>query len=452
MMCSKQGNTYQYTGINGCGSIANSAASPHQVSQAMGANYRYDLNGNISTIFPSNLTQIREFEFDSYNQLLTATLYSTPTTMQARTSYVYGTGNERKQRQDFVGGVLQQTTHYFQEAEILYNANSTVEVRRNIGSVLRITTVASNGVQTYKQRHVLSDHLGSIEVITNDQGVPQEQLGFDIFGSRRDPSGGLAVLGYVDIHTKRGFTGHEHVEAMGIIHFGGRVFDPVLGRFLQADPLIEDDATQGLNRYSYVLNNPLTYNDPTGYLSFKDALKLAISIAISVYAPGIINAWLGIGKTALGGYILAGAASGAVTGGARGAVTGAFSAVLFGAIGDNFTKPGLSKVLAHGAAGGVISVMQGGKFGHGFVSNAISEAFSPVISDISNEYAQGLVASLVGGTASAASGGKFANGFVSAGFGWAFSRMGFEREHDGFEENDFSDDVEVNSLVGEGVN
>gem|GEM_PF-3624422 len=162
------------------------------------------------------MTQIREFEFDSYNQLLSASLYSSPTTVQARTSYLYGTGNERKQRQDFVRGALLQTTHYAQEAEVLYNADGTVEVRRNVGSVLRITTVAANGVETYKQRHVLSDHLGSIEVITNDQGVVQEQLGFDIFGFRRDPGSGLAILGYVDSNTKRGFTGHEHVEALGI--------------------------------------------------------------------------------------------------------------------------------------------------------------------------------------------------------------------------------------------
>lgn|GEM_PF-4626708 len=87
-------------------------------------------------------------------------------------------------------------------------------------------------------------------------------------------------------------------------------------------------------------------------------------------------------------------------------------------------------MLAHGAADGVISVMQGGKFGHGFVSNAVSEAFSPVISDISDEYAQGLVASLVGGTASAASGGKFADGFVSAGVGYAFNKLRHSAEQE----------------------
>ena len=46
----------------------------------------------------------------------------------------------------------------------------------------------------------------------------------------------------------------------------GRVYDPLLGRFLSADPFIQDPMdTQGLNRYSYVKNNPLAYTDPSGF-------------------------------------------------------------------------------------------------------------------------------------------------------------------------------------------
>ncbi|MDJ0947274.1 MAG: RHS repeat-associated core domain-containing protein, partial [Kiloniellales bacterium] len=65
--------------------------------------------------------------------------------------------------------------------------------------------------------------------------------------------------------TPRGFTGHEHLDAVGLIHMNGRVYDPVLGRFLSADPFVPSPtATQSFNRYSYVGNNPLSYTDPTG--------------------------------------------------------------------------------------------------------------------------------------------------------------------------------------------
>jgi RHS repeat-associated protein len=47
-------------------------------------------------------------------------------------------------------------------------------------------------------------------------------------------------------------------DEMEIIHMGGRIYDPLLGRFLQADPLIQSPSiTASLNRYSYVWNNPL---------------------------------------------------------------------------------------------------------------------------------------------------------------------------------------------------
>jgi RHS repeat-associated protein len=68
--------------------------------------------------------------------------------------------------------------------------------------------------------------------------------------------------------TRRGFTGHEHLDNVMLVHMNGRVYDPGIGRFLSADPFIdcaEDPA--GWNRYSYVKNRPLSYTDPSGYAS-----------------------------------------------------------------------------------------------------------------------------------------------------------------------------------------
>jgi RHS repeat-associated protein len=67
-------------------------------------------------------------------------------------------------------------------------------------------------------------------------------------------------------YTSQGFTGHEHIPALGLIHMNGRVSDPEVGRFLSTDPFIQaPDNSQSYNRYSYVLNNPLRYVDPSGY-------------------------------------------------------------------------------------------------------------------------------------------------------------------------------------------
>ena len=59
---------------------------------------------------------------------------------------------------------------------------------------------------------------------------------------------------------------------------GGRGFDPVLGRFVSADPLYEDHhATQSWNRYSYVLNSPLTNFDPSGFAPVDTAPDIVVT-------------------------------------------------------------------------------------------------------------------------------------------------------------------------------
>jgi RHS repeat-associated protein len=67
--------------------------------------------------------------------------------------------------------------------------------------------------------------------------------------------------------TIRGYTGHEHMNAFNLINMNGRAYDPYTSQFLSPDPFIQDPANpQNYNRYSYVLNNPLKFTDPSGYL------------------------------------------------------------------------------------------------------------------------------------------------------------------------------------------
>jgi RHS repeat-associated protein len=67
--------------------------------------------------------------------------------------------------------------------------------------------------------------------------------------------------------TPHGFTGHEHLNSLQLIHMNGRVYDYQLGRFLEVDPVIQSPTnSQSLNPYSYLMNNPLSGTDPTGYV------------------------------------------------------------------------------------------------------------------------------------------------------------------------------------------
>jgi RHS repeat-associated protein len=94
------------------------------------------------------------------------------------------------------------------------------------------------------------------------------------------------------------------VFAAMLIHMNGRIYDPHLGRMLQADPFIQFPTnTQSYNRYSYVLNNPLSYTDPSGYF-LKELLNVVVDIGQMVYGGEVISpqAWANLAKDV---YLLA---------------------------------------------------------------------------------------------------------------------------------------------------
>ena len=93
-----------------------------------------------------------------------------------------------------------------------------------------------------------------------------ERLSFDAWGKRRNPDGSPDPAGAITSEASRGFTGHEQLDQVGLIHMNGRVYDPLLARFGTPDPMTENPfSTQGWNRYSYVGNSPVNFTDPSGY-------------------------------------------------------------------------------------------------------------------------------------------------------------------------------------------
>jgi RHS repeat-associated protein len=126
---------------------------------------------------------------------------------------------------------------------------------------------------TNTRQYLHRDHQGSVTKITNSGGSVVQALAFDAWGLRRDATD-WSSLGspFAGSHeTERGYTGHEHLDTVGLIHMNGRVQDPILGRFISADPIIQDPySTQSHNRYSYVWNNPASLTDPSGFCTVDD--------------------------------------------------------------------------------------------------------------------------------------------------------------------------------------
>ena len=115
-------------------------------------------------------------------------------------------------------------------------------------------------------QYLHTDHLGSIAAITDAAKAVLERFSYDAWGTRRNVTGWADATIPPPNNTVRGYTGHEQLDTVNLVHMNGRVYDPKLGRFTSPDPIVQfADNPQSYNRYCYVLNNPLSYTDPSGF-------------------------------------------------------------------------------------------------------------------------------------------------------------------------------------------
>ena len=128
--------------------------------------------------------------------------------------------------------------------------------------------------------------MGSTTAIVGMMDGDLQRLAYDPWGKRRNAINWQALSDSAitdfteNLVVNRGFTGHEMLDPVGLVHMNGRVYDPVIGRFLSADPIVQAPTnSQSYNRYSYVANNPVSYTDPSGF-SFFSKIRKSIHKAI----------------------------------------------------------------------------------------------------------------------------------------------------------------------------
>jgi len=152
---------------------------------------------------------------------------------------------------------------------------------------------------------------------------------YDAWGKRTLAENNSSFTSYI---LDRGYTGHEHLDQFGLINMNGRMYDQLLGTMLSPDNYIQNTgSTQGFNRYSYVLNNPLKYTDPDGnWGGWDDLIVGGIGFAFGYVSYGIMNndwGWNAVGSGALsaGAFLLGYYTAGAGTA-SYGSIAGGFSA------------------------------------------------------------------------------------------------------------------------------
>ena len=240
-------NAYAYSG-GACGGGPNAVKSV-QLKAGGTRSYCYDGAGNLTS--------------DNTGMSLRYDASQRPTVLHRGTAdsqFRYGADGDKARQWGSSGQRL-----YVAGLEDRPDSNETESY---LGDYALIKTSAS----TRSVQYLLRDRLGSVIGVADAAGTV-EWRGFDAFGAPR--SGNWAdkspnILG-PNAETAHGFTQHEHLDGLGLIHMNGRVYDYAMGRFLGVDPFIQFPGnSQSLNPYSYILNNPLAGTDPTGYLNVCD--------------------------------------------------------------------------------------------------------------------------------------------------------------------------------------
>ncbi len=254
---------------------------PHAVSAAGGESYGHDAAGN-QTTRPAGVT-------------VTYTPFDLPRTVtQATDTVTFGyDGDQRRIRKTTP---KEETLYLGQWYERVTDQATAVVVNRYyIHSPERVVAIVTRGGPKPSTTYVHADHLGSVDTLTDEDGDVVERRSYDAFGQRRNPEWGEPPPASFAAMTSLGFTAHEGDDDLGLVNMKGRVFDPRIGRFLTTDPIISDlTFGQSLNAYSYVLNNPLTFTDPSGFSGDPEKPPILPSAAPSVQPgpDGVIDVYV----------------------------------------------------------------------------------------------------------------------------------------------------------------
>jgi len=262
-------------------------AHPHAVTSAGSHSYTYDANGNQIT---------RDGASQAWASFNLPVLLAQPiggTTYQSQFSY--GPDHRRwKQVASYSNGT--ETTLYVGGLLEKESTTSTGKTywRHYVPTPSGTTMVVSrNSDASTSTSYLLTDHLGSSDAVLDSGGNLVARESFAAFGARRggDWSSGTAPDWAGIANTSRhGYTGHEHLDNLALIHMNGRVYDPTSGRFMSVDPIVGDlGDSQSLNPYAYVGNRPLSFTDPSGYDVVCGGMCVAIAVSVIRTAGNFIT-------------------------------------------------------------------------------------------------------------------------------------------------------------------
>jgi RHS repeat-associated protein len=239
---SATGNLSSKVGVN----YTYDATHKHAVaSLSNGNSYSYDANGNMTTRNADGNSYT--FTYDAENRLVSVS-------GDTMASFTYSADGAR------VKSMMDGETMYFVGGH--YEVTGTGAITKYYSAGGSLVALRKGGTLSF----ILADHLGSTSLVTDSSGNRISELRYKPWGETRFSFGAMPTkytftgqFSYTDDPSTQGIT-----EGFGLIYYNARWYDPYLNRFAQADSFVPR-TPQGMDRYAYVSNNPLSHIDPTGH-------------------------------------------------------------------------------------------------------------------------------------------------------------------------------------------
>ena len=265
------GNITSQTGVGTYTYPAAGQPRPHAVTSLTGTfngitnpSFVYDSNGNMTSRAGSTVT------WSSYNY--PTNINANDVTGAEEVQLSYGPDRQRWKQIYTAPGTTENTYYVGGLVDMVFSGGTTNYRHYIYAGNEPIAVYSRTSASVNTMSYMIEDHQGSISNIASKSGASDVNESFSAFGQRRNPTTWSGAPTTGDLNTiaglsRQGYTFQTWLgQSMGLNHMNGRVEDAILGRFLSPDPFIQDPSNaQNYNRYSYVLNNPLSYVDPSGF-------------------------------------------------------------------------------------------------------------------------------------------------------------------------------------------
>ena len=219
-------------------------AGPHAVtSTSTGNTYTYDDAGNTITRPDGAGTQTLNYDLQNQLETITGTVNA---------EFLYDTNGIRAKRNDGTA------TTWYPSNGFEYKRNNTSPLNPTSTHWLKFNGNSIAYSVDGNINYVLADKVSSTSAVYDTTASASSYQRYEPFGT---------IRGTQTVDTDTGYTGQRADQTTGLSYYISRYYDPQLGRFTKPDIVVPNPANgQDFNRYTYVNNNPVNYNDPTGHI------------------------------------------------------------------------------------------------------------------------------------------------------------------------------------------